>query len=44
MAVLQDALRTWQRCVQECRQALDGGRSAVIDNTNVEKEARARSA
>lgn len=38
----QDALKTWQKCVGECKKALAAGKSVVIDNTNVDPEARAR--
>lgn len=36
----QDDLGTWQKCVKLAETALEKGKSAVIDNTNLDKESR----
>lgn len=38
----RDTLKSWQKCVEECKKALEHGRSAVIDNTNPDPESRKR--
>ena len=38
----RDKLKTWQKCVAECDRVLKTGKSAVIDNTNPDKESRLR--
>lgn len=38
----RDKLGTWQKCVKVMEEGLDKGKNVVIDNTNVDKEARQR--
>jgi bifunctional polynucleotide phosphatase/kinase len=40
--VNNDTLKTKEKCMKVCRQALDDGKSCVIDNTNPDKDTRAR--
>jgi len=40
--VNNDTLKTKEKCMKVCRQALDDGKSAVIDNTNPDTESRKR--
>lgn len=40
--VNRDTMKTWQKCVAACKQALASGKSAVIDNTNPDKISRKR--
>ena len=40
--VNNDTLKTKEKCMKVCREALDSGKSAVIDNTNPDKDTRSR--
>ncbi|KAK6039451.1 hypothetical protein COOONC_23045, partial [Cooperia oncophora] len=42
MVVNRDTLGTWQKCCEHARAHLRSGKSAVVDNTNPDKEARSR--
>ncbi|XP_061431949.1 bifunctional polynucleotide phosphatase/kinase-like [Lethenteron reissneri] len=40
--VNRDTLGNWQKCVAACEEALRGGHGVVVDNTNLEVDARKR--
>jgi len=40
--MMQDTLKTWQKCVAATKEAVDKGLSVVVDNTNPELESRHR--
>lgn len=40
--VNQDTLHTFVRCIRATREALNGGKSVVIDNTNADRKARGK--
>jgi len=41
-AVMQDTLKTWQKCVAATKEAVAKGLSVVVDNTNPDVESRRR--
>ncbi|XP_043197807.1 bifunctional polynucleotide phosphatase/kinase-like [Amphibalanus amphitrite] len=42
VAANRDTLKSWQKCVQVAEQAIKEGKSAAVDNTNGDRESRAR--
>nr|CAB3264977.1 bifunctional polynucleotide phosphatase/kinase [Phallusia mammillata] len=40
--VNRDTMKTWQKCVAACKQALASGKSVVVDNTNADMASRKR--
>jgi len=42
LMMMQDALKTWQKCVAATKEAVAKGNSVVIDNTNPDVESRRR--
>ena len=42
LVVMQDTLKTWQKCVAATKDAVNKGLSVVVDNTNPDIESRSR--
>ena len=42
MLLIQDTLKTWQKCVAATKEAVAKGLNVVIDNTNPDVESRRR--
>jgi len=40
--LMQDSLKTWQKCVTATKEAVSKGLNVVVDNTNPDVETRRR--